>query len=506
MATGRIFDGPISIRLSGPSRHQSTNPGKLIFFVHWSSCLWPALAHEKYGPKMCVFFKVHPILFSDEIKIALSPAIGTARHFLKSISRQPLRVSGSKQFRPLHAPALHQVHKWVVSQTDPRDSWMTEQQLGPSLDHVTAFVFFCVEKNDIQTLLSNSHSKRIWVKKLTFSWKASDITPSPLYHAISLLSPQGSWIAGRELKGNHSCCHAIGVTQYQTLLDFNQIMFTMIFKKRDSTKSPPHFVKGRLPIQSSSSGSTSMAPRDTHHGKNAGGPLGMVPLIINPIYTFFWLVFLGFPNSPWTPNVGGISRLARSQWTSSMLRVRRIPLVAWLNFLGHQPGGTPRYTNLQVCFVATPEKTWILYWDCNISKKNWCIYKKTTSKIYSCSLPEPGSQHPTILVWRNVFITYTSSQWNAFISATHPKQLLFQNLCHDILQDLFVHLHPVESVCRMSVDYTDYILGNKTNESIIMESLVWSSLSPSSSSWWSSLSSTSQTLKHRFFSQKERKL
>ena len=164
MATGRIFDGPISIRLSGPSRHQSSDPAKLIF------CLFTGVVAsdqrwrmKNMGPKCVVFFeKVHPIFFSDEI--ALSTAIGTA------ISRQPLRVSSSKQFRPLHAPALHQVHKWVVSQTDPRDSWMTEQQLGPSLDHVTAFVcFVCVEKNNIQTLLSNSHSKRIWVKKLTFS-------------------------------------------------------------------------------------------------------------------------------------------------------------------------------------------------------------------------------------------------------------------------------------------------------------------------------------------------
>ena len=77
-----------------------------------------------------------------------------------------------------------------------------------------------------------------------------------------------------------------------------------------------------------------------------------------------------------------------------MLRVRRIPLVAWLNFLGHQTGGTPsqRYTNLQVCFVATREIGIAIF------HKKKLVYILKTSKNYRCSLPEPGSQHPTILV------------------------------------------------------------------------------------------------------------
>ena len=110
---------------------------------------------------------------------------------------------------------------------------------------------------------------------------------------------QGSWIAGRELKGNHSSCcqchwcNSIYIRPYWT---FNRIIFAMVFKKRDSTKSPPPFCEGNVPrhinIQSRSSGSTRMAPWDTHHGKNAGGPLGMVPLI---------MVFLGFPQFPLDP-------------------------------------------------------------------------------------------------------------------------------------------------------------------------------------------------------------
>lgn len=79
----------------------------------------------------------------------------------------------------------------------------------------------------------------------------------------------------------------------------------MVLKENTLHKKAPPFCEGNVPphinIQSSSSGSTSMAPWDTHHGKNAGGPLGMVSLIINPIYTFFLVGISWLPQFPLDP-------------------------------------------------------------------------------------------------------------------------------------------------------------------------------------------------------------